>query len=182
MTRRLPARSASTALVLMGGGARAAYQVGVLRALASIRREVAAPRGNPFGIIAGTSAGAINAAALACQADRFDMAVAGLVNVWRGFSADQVYRADAFGVVRSGARWLTMLTLGWAVARWRRASPRSLLDNEPLAELLARAVPLERLPGLLADGYLQALAVTASSYTSGNHVTCLLYTSPSPRD
>ena len=171
MTDPTAARSASTGLVLMGGGARAAYQAGVLRALARIRREVCAPRHNPFGIIAGTSAGAINAAALACQADRFDMAVAGLVNVWRGFSADQVYRADAFGVVRSGARWLTMFTLGWALARWRRGNPRSLLDNEPLAELLAHAVPFDRLPGLLADGHLQALAVTASSYTSGNHVT-----------
>jgi NTE family protein len=165
------ARSASTGLVLMGGGARAAYQVGVLRAIARIRREVGAPRSNPFGIIAGTSAGAINAAALACQADRFDIAVAGLVNVWRAFSADQIYRADAFGVVRSGARWLTMLTLGWALARWRRASPRSLLDNEPLVELLERVVALERLPALLAEGHLQALAVTASSYSSGNHVT-----------
>ncbi len=164
-------RSATTGLVLMGGGARAAYQVGVLRALARIRREVGAARGNPFGIIAGTSAGAINAAAIACQADRFDMAVAGLVNVWRGFSADQVYRADAFGVVRSGARWLSMLTLGWALARWRRASPRSLLDNSPLAELLARVIPFERLPALLNEGHINALAVTASSYSSGNHVT-----------
>jgi NTE family protein len=164
-------RSATTGLVLMGGGARAAYQVGVLRALARIRREVGAPRGNPFGIIAGTSAGAINAAALACQADRFDLAVAGLVKVWREFSADRVYRADAFGVVRSGARWLTMLTLGWALARWRRSGPRSLLDNSPLAELLQQVIPLERLPALLNEGHLQALAVTASSYSSGNHVT-----------
>jgi NTE family protein len=158
-------------LLLMGGGARAAYQVGVLRALARIRREVGAPRANPFGIIVGTSAGAINAAALACQADRFDLAVAGVVSIWRNFSAEQVYRADAFGVVRSGARWLTMLTLGWALARWRRASPRSLLDNSPLAELLAGVVAVDRLPSLLASGHLQALAVTASSYTSGNHVT-----------
>ena len=140
--------SASTGLVLMGGGARAAYQVGVLRALARIRREVGAPRGNPFGIIAGTSAGAINAAAIACQADRFDTAVAGLVNVWRAFRADQVYRADAFGVVRSGARWLTMLTLGWALARWRRNGPRSLLDTEPLAQLLSQVIPFDRLPQL----------------------------------
>jgi NTE family protein len=163
--------SPPTGLVLMGGGARAAYQVGVLRALARIRREVGAPRENPFQIIAGTSAGAINAAAIACQADRFDTAVAGLVNVWRGFTADQVYRADAFGVVRSGARWLSMLTLGWALARWRRAGPRSLLDNSPLAELLARVIAIDRLPGLLNDGHLSALAVTASSYTSGQHVT-----------
>jgi NTE family protein len=164
-------RSAHTGLVLMGGGARAAYQVGVLRALARIRREVGAPHSNPFGIIVGTSAGAINAAALACQADRFDHAVAGVVDVWRHFSADKVYRADAFGVVRTGARWLTMLTLGWALARWRRASPRSLLDNSPLAELLGNVVAVERLPGLLAAGHLQALAVTASSYSSGHHVT-----------
>jgi len=164
-------RNAATGLVLMGGGARAAYQVGVLRALGRIRREVGAPRENPFGIIAGTSAGAINAAAIACQADRFDLAVAGLVNIWRHFTADQVYRADAFGVVRTGARWLTMLTMGWALARWRRASPRSLLDNSPLAELLAKVVAVDRLPALLNEGHLRALAVTASSYTSGNHVT-----------
>jgi len=165
------ARSATTGLVLTGGGARAAYQVGVLRALGRIRREVGAPARNPFGIIAGTSAGAINAAALACQADRFDHAVAALVDVWRHFRADQVYRADAFGVVRTGARWLTMLTMGWALARWRRASPRSLLDNSPLADLLQKVVAVDRLPALLEAGHLQALAVTASSYTSGNHIT-----------
>ena len=165
------AHRSRTGLVLMGGGARAAYQVGVLRALGRLRREVGAPRHNPFGIVTGTSAGAINAAALACQADRFDQAVAGVVQVWHGMHADAVYRADAFGVVRTGARWLTMLTLGWALSRWRRARPRSLLDNAPLADLLARAVPFDRLPGLLSAGHLDALAVSASSYSSGHHVT-----------
>ena len=123
-----------TGLVLSGGGARAAYQVGVLRAIARIRRETNAPRSrNPFGVIVGTSAGAINASALACHADHFDAAVQVLAQVWENFSAEQVYRADALGVIRSGARWLTMLSIGWAVARWRRAKPRSLLDNTPLA-------------------------------------------------
>jgi NTE family protein len=164
-------RSSATGLVLMGGGARAAYQVGVLRAVARLRREVGAPRHNPFGIIAGTSAGAINAAALACQADRFDEAVAAVAKVWHGFRAEQVYRADAFGVVRSGARWLTMLSLGWALQRWRRSSPRSLLDNTPLAELLSQVVAFDRLPALLEGGHINALAVTASSYSSGQHVT-----------
>ncbi len=163
--------SATTGLVLTGGGARAAYQVGVLKAIARIRREVGAPRHNPFGVIVGTSAGAINAAAIACHADRFDLAVAGIVHTWRHFSADQVYRADAFGVVRSGARWLTMLTMGWAIARWRKAKPRSLLDNSPLAELLQRVVHFERLPEMLAGGHLQALAISGSSYSSGDHVT-----------
>ena len=166
-----PGSHAKTGLVLTGGGARAAYQVGVLKAVARIRREVGASRHNPFGVIVGTSAGAINAAAIACHADRFDLSVAGLVNVWRHFSADQVYRADAFGVVRTGARWLTMLTVGWAIARWRRARPRSLLDNQPLGELLQRVVHLDRVPEMLKSGHLSALAITASSYSSGDHVT-----------
>ncbi len=165
------ARAATTGLVLTGGGARAAYQVGVLKAVARIRRETGAPRHNPFGVISGTSAGAINAAALACRADRFDHAVAGIYNVWRRFSADQVYRADAFGVVRTGARWLTMLSAGWALARWRRARPRSLLDNSPLADLLPQVIAFERLPAMLAGGHLQALAIAASSYSAGEHVT-----------
>jgi NTE family protein len=163
-----------TALVLSGGGARAAYQVGVLRALVRMRRQALGPVAqlrNPFGVICGTSAGAINAAAIACQADRFEAAVEVLAKVWQNFSVDQVYRADSLGVIRSGAQWLTMLSLGWVIARWRRARPRSLLDNTPLAELLQRLVPLQRLPLMLEQRQLHALAVTASSYSSGEHYT-----------
>ncbi len=160
-----------TGLILTGGGARAAYQVGVLVAIERLRREVGAPDTNPFPVIAGTSAGAINAAALAAGADDFRAAVRMLASVWRHFEAGQVYRADAFGVIRTGARWLTLFTAGWALARWRRARPRSLLDNAPLEELLRHLVPLERLPGLMAAGHLRALALTASSYTAGDHVT-----------
>jgi len=161
-----------TGLVLSGGGARAAYQVGVLKALMRLRREAGADDGpNPFDVICGTSAGAINAAALACQADDAERAVQDLCAVWENFRAEQVYRADSLGVIRSGAQWLTMLSVGWLVARWRRARPKSLLDNGPLADLLTQAVPLERLDALLAQGHLRALAVTASSYTSGEHVT-----------
>jgi len=159
-----------TGLVLTGGGARAAYQVGVLQALAQIRRD-AGVSGNPFDVITGTSAGAINAASLACMADRFDLAVDGLFELWSTLSVDQVYRADAFGVVRSGTRWMTMMSLGWAIRRWRKSSPRSLLDNQPLRELLERNVRFERLPRLFDMGRLRALAITGSSYTSGQHVT-----------
>jgi NTE family protein len=163
-----------TALVLSGGGARAAYQVGVLRALAKLRREALGPRLrllNPFGVISGTSAGAINAAALAANADRFEGAVEVIARVWQNFTAEQVYRADALGMVRSGARWLTMFSVGWVIARWRRVRPRSLLDNEPLAELLNKLVPIERVRTMLAERHLHALAVTASSYTTGEHYT-----------
>ena len=158
-----------TGLVLGGGGARAAYQVGVLHAIARLRREHASDserRRNPFGVICGTSAGAINAAALACAADSFDDAVAAIVRVWQDFHAEQVYRADSLGVIRTGANWLTLFSLGWVIARWRRARPRSLLDNTPLAGLLERMVLLDRLPRMLQRRHLQALAVTASSYTS----------------
>ncbi|HZV92223.1 MAG TPA: patatin-like phospholipase family protein, partial [Caldimonas sp.] len=117
-------------LVLTGGGARAGYQVGVLKAIAQLRREAGAvASGNPFPVITGTSAGAINAAALACRADDFDGAVAGICHVWENFRAEHVYRSDSLGVIRTGARWLTMMSIGWLIARWRRARPRSLLDN-----------------------------------------------------
>jgi|APFre7841882630_1041343.scaffolds.fasta_scaffold03750_2 NTE family protein len=161
----------TTGLVLTGGGARAAYQVGVLSAIAQIRHDCAAAQANPFPVIAGTSAGAINAAALACGSDDFDGTVAALREVWENFSAEQVYRADAIGMIGSGARWLTMLSIGWAIARWRRVRPRSLLDNAPLAGLLTRLVDTERLPTMMRQGHLQALAITASSYGSGLHVT-----------
>jgi NTE family protein len=161
-----------TGLVLTGGGARAAYQVGVLKAIAQIRRDcghIESP--NPFPVITGTSAGAINAAALACGADDFDRAVSSLCDVWENFRAEQVYRSDSLGVIRTGARWLTMMSIGWLIARWRRARPRSLLDNTPLELLLTGIVSPERLHRMMEEGHLKALAVTASSYGSGLHVT-----------
>lgn len=162
----------TTGLLLTGGGARAAYQVGVLEAIADIRLACGAgEQPNPFPIIAGTSAGAVNASALACGADNFDATVRMIAATWRGFHADQIYRADHLSMLRSGATWMTLLSLGWVLAKWRRIKPRSLLDNSPLHELLNRVVPLERLPYLIRKGHVRALAVTASSYSSGEHVT-----------
>jgi NTE family protein len=161
-----------TGLLLTGGGARAAYQVGVLEAIADIRLACGAQaQPNPFPIITGTSAGAINAAALACGSDNFDSTVRQVADAWRGFHAHDVYRADHLSMLRSGATWMTLLSLGWLLAKFRRIKPKSLLDNTPLSELLKQLVPLERLPLLVRQGHLQALAVTASSYSSGEHVT-----------
>jgi NTE family protein len=161
-----------TGLLLTGGGARAAYQVGVLEAIADVRAACGAINGpNPFPIITGTSAGAINASALACGSDNFDATVRLIANTWRNFHAHDVYRADHLSMLRSGATWMTLLSLGWLLAKWRRVKPRSLLDNTPLHDLLARLVPLERLPELIRQGHMQALAVTASSYSSGDHIT-----------
>ena len=168
----LPARTPITGLVLSGGGARAAYQAGVLEAIADLRIACGLPRQNsPFQVFCGTSAGAINAAALASGVDHFDDTVRRLASVWAHFHAEQVYRADSLSVMRSGAHWLSLVSLGWTVARWRKLRPHSLLNNEPLAELLKELVHLDRLPGLIREGKLGALAVTASSYTTGEHIT-----------
>lgn len=161
-----------TGLILTGGGARAAYQVGVLAAIAQILWEAGwPPARNPFDIICGTSAGAMNATALACRADNFGEGVQKLLDVWEHIAVDQVYRADSLGVLRSGARWLSLLSFGWLLRKWRAAPPASLLDNTPLVGLLHRMLDLPRLDAVMADGLLHALAVTASSYTAGNHVT-----------
>jgi len=175
---RLRLRTSPAALILMGGGARAAYQVGVLKAVAALLRD--ARRGmdpgiaqghNPFPILVGTSAGAVNATALASRSDNFQDAVAQLVAVWENFHAEQVYRSDMYGVMRTGARWLSLLSIGWIVRRSLRARPRSLLDNEPLRDLLSRLIDFSRIDLALERGHLRALAVGASSYSSGRHVT-----------
>src|SRR6185295_2642006 len=90
-------------LVLPGGGARAAYQVGVLRAIADLLPAKAA---NPFPVVTGTSAGAVNATAVAIHADRFRVAVGNLERVWRDFQVNQVFRADTASMLRSGLHWL----------------------------------------------------------------------------
>lgn len=159
-------------LVLTGGGARAAYQVGVLDAVSTILCEAGwAAEKNPYDIICGTSAGAINATALACHADDFCPGLKRVVHVWENFTAEQVYRADSLGVLRSGAKWLSLLSFGWLLRTWKANPPNSLLDNTPLVSLLNRMLNLPRLDAALADGKLHALAVTASSYTAGKHMT-----------
>ncbi|MBF8178993.1 MAG: patatin-like phospholipase family protein [Burkholderiaceae bacterium] len=159
-------------LVLTGGGARAAYQVGVLESVSAILCEAGwAPEKNPYDIICGTSAGAINATALACHADDFCPGLQRIVHVWENFTAEQVYRADSLGVLRSGAKWLSLLSFGWLLRTWKANPPNSLLDNTPLVSLLNRMLNLPRLDAALVDGKLHALAVTASSYTAGKHMT-----------
>jgi NTE family protein len=161
-----------TGLVLTGGGARASYQIGVLQAISSILAEQGWPdHTNPYDIICGTSAGAINAAALACHCDQFNEGLTKIAKIWENFQAEQVYRADSLGVLRSGARWLSLLSFGWLLRKWRTNPPNALLDNSPLNILLNRTLNFPRLDAALMDGKLHALAITASSYTAGHHIT-----------
>lgn len=153
-----------TALVLTGGGARAAYQVGVLTA---IREMLPDAQHNPFPILCGASAGAINATVLACWADNFGVGVDNLRRTWAGFHAGDVYRADAAGIAGTGARWLSALMLGWVA----RQNPKSLLDNAPLRRLLEQRLDFSRIDQAIASGALHSLSVTCSGYASGHSVT-----------
>jgi NTE family protein len=149
-------------LVLPGGGARAAYQVGVLKAIATLLPEAA----NPFPIMVGTSAGAVSAAALATEAYRWQRAVAGLDEVWANFHVKQVFRADAFSMLRSGLHWLGSLISGG----WLMPPPAALFDNSPLRALLEARIDWRELQVSLASGSLRALAVCATGYGSANSV------------
>lgn len=151
-------------LVLSGGGARAAYQVGVLKAIAEILPE-GSP--NPFRVITGTSAGAINAAALATFASDFQHGIYAIERVWNQFHVEQVYRADPAGVLACAGRFLWTLAFGMR----DRTTPVSLLDNAPLRELLTKTVQFKRVQECIDSGVLDALAITASGYTSGESVS-----------
>jgi NTE family protein len=149
-------------LVLTGGGARAAYQVGVLKA---VRDLLGNPIANPFPIVCGTSAGAINAATLAVFSDNFTRAVGNLLEVWENMHCDHIYRTDPWHIMKTGARWLSAMML------ISRNNPMSLLDNEPLRHMLQRNLPFERIQTHIESGALYAVCVTVSGYTSGQSVS-----------
>jgi NTE family protein len=149
-------------LVLTGGGARAAYQVGVVKA---VRDILGNPKRNPFPIVCGTSAGAINAATLAVYADDFSRGVGNLLEVWEHMRCEHIYRTDSWHIMRSGARWLSAMML------LSRRNPMSLLDNAPLREMLAKNLDFQRIQANIDAGALYAVCVTASGYTSGQSVS-----------
>ena len=155
-----------TGLILTGGGARAAYQVGVLKAIAEMlpRRTQ-----NPFPVICGTSAGAFNAVTLAVYAQSFRLGVQYLDKMWKNFEAHDIYRADPLGVFINSVRWLSGLVLnGLGINKLNRVS---LLDSSPLAELLDRALPSEKIQENIDLGVLHALSISASGYGTGQSVS-----------
>jgi NTE family protein len=151
-------------LILTGGGARAAYQVGVLRALAEL---LPADVHTPFPIICGTSAGAINAAVLAVDAADFRRGVRRLMAVWKNFRVHHVYRADPWGAFSNSVRWILAVLSGGRIA------PKgvSLLDNAPLGGLLAKHLDFGAIQRAIDAGQLSAFSITCSGYTSGQSVT-----------
>lgn len=162
-------------LLLTGGGARAAYQVGVLVAIAHALRKRGEGQdlsGHPFKILCGTSAGALNIATLASHPEGFLPAVLHLERIWSSFRAEQVFVADTIGLASSTGKWLSALTLGWLSGH----TPKALLDTSPLRRLLSRELDLSQIDRHLEARDLHAVAVTASSYSSGEHLT--FYSAP----
>ena len=156
-------QSPKIGLVLTGGGARAAYQVGVLLAIAEM---IPAHARSPFSIICGTSAGAINAAGLAMSATHFSTGVRQLQRVWGNLHVDMVHRADLLGLIQN-----TLRLLGSLFSSGLARKPLSLLDNTPLRSMLACRLPFRGIQRSIHAGALHALGITVWGYTSGQSVT-----------
>jgi NTE family protein len=149
-------------LILTGGGARAAYQVGVLKALSEIR-----PGPDwPFPIIVGTSAGAVSASILAANVTRWHQSIHEIEDVWANFRVQQVFRSDAVAMLRAGGRWMGSLLTGGAMG-----PPKSLLDNSPLRTLLSGVTDFDAVRVNVAHGHLRALALCATSYFTARSVS-----------
>jgi len=157
-------KNSKNALILTGGGARAAYQVGVLSAISKF-----SPRNHPlpFPIICGTSAGAINTTALACYASCFQLGVKKLEWVWKNLTTSRIYYSDpsrVFGHIIKGV-------LASFQADYANKTPRSLLNNMPLRLLLNEVVDYKRIDNNIRKQFLSAVSITASSYSSGDSIS-----------
>lgn len=151
------------ALMLPGGGARGAYQAGAMRALIEIHGR----GGNPFPIITGTSAGAINAAVLASHAHEFSRGVERLEYFWRSMHCSRIYRTGFWDALGSGLHWISSMVLGGLI----KVKPRSLLDNQPLADFLNHEFQREGTAQAIRQGALRAVSISASGYSSASAVS-----------
>ena len=148
-------------LVLTGGGARAAYQVGVIQALA----EMGHPTNSPFNIITGVSAGAINGSYMMSRADEFGVAAQGLWDLWANLESEKIYRTDPTAVASLGSKWLKTVGMGGLFSQKKRAN--HLLNTEPLRQLLQQELQLDRLSGFFKSGALRGGSFSATNYLTG---------------
>ncbi len=149
-------------LVVTGGGARGAYQAGVLKRIGEVKRVQA--RGNPFPIIGGASAGAINGTAIAAGSDDFARAANMTVSAWAGVKPSDVYRCGIFSQSRNSLTWMRDLSFGGLLGG---GHARSLLDASPLRHFLRQHLHCEQIQANIERGHLYALALSATNYTSG---------------
>ena len=151
---------------MSGGGARAAYQVGVLRRIAEISAKKS-PK-CPFDILCGASAGAVNAAAIASRFYDFHLAVQGLDRIWANMLVHHIYRTDVVSFIRITSAWASDLGLGAIIGAGK---VKSLLDTTPLQLLVKKVLTFDIVNEAILNGDLRAIAVTATSYSTGKAVT-----------
>tara|TARA_B100000586_G_scaffold228401_1_gene176586 strand:- start:379 stop:1506 length:1128 start_codon:yes stop_codon:yes gene_type:complete len=151
-------------LVLPGGGARGAYQIGVLKGINEILPDKVK---NPFSVISGTSVGAINASVIASKADSFIDAVDLLNHIWGNFNTNQVYKTDTLTMFKSSLHWLLTIVSGGTLVK----NPKSLLNNAPLRNLLSDNINLDNIRSNIDEDNLEAFAITAAGYSSRKSIT-----------
>jgi len=149
-------------LVMTGGGARGAYQAGVLKRIGELKRVQS--HGNPFPIIGGSSAGAINGAGLAMGCDNFTYATQVLAELWSRLKPDDVFRCDLLHQARNSITWILDLSFGAVLGG---GNAHSLLDATPLQRFLNKQLDCTRIRDNIKRGHLYALAISATNYTSG---------------
>lgn len=153
-------------LVLSGGGARGAYQAGVLQGVAEIATELGLEQ--PFKIITGVSAGAVNASYLASCRDGFQLATEKLVESWSKITAEDVFKTDAVTAGRLGFKFALDAAIG---AMYKKKLARSLLDTSPLKSYLEGNTDFSAIEENLERGHIDALAITAMNYTNSHSLT-----------
>ncbi len=149
-------------LVMTGGGARGAYQAGVLKRIGEIRRIQ--EEGNPFPIIGGSSAGSVNGGALAAGCDEFSIATKILAKLWAELRPSDIFRCDALSQARNSITWILDLSFGAVLGG---GNAKSLLDATPLRQFLAAHLDTSRIQDNIRRGHLYALAISATNYNSG---------------
>ena len=154
-------------LVLTGGGARAAYQVGALRAIADL--TAGGPRGTrPFQVVTGVSAGSVNSTAIAARTNDFPRAARELWSLWSTLTPDAIYRTDTKSLAAISGSWMRDLSLGGLVGV---NGINHLLDTAPLRRLLEARLETERIPDRILDGSLRGVATTATNYATGTAIS-----------
>jgi len=165
MTTATSNKCPRTALVLAGGGARGAYQVGVLGGLLEL--GVLAPSTSGLDVFVGSSAGAINSTMLAANAGDIGNGIATLEDLWRNVRAQDVFRTDVRSIGSTGARWAWDLTFGGAIGG---VQAKSLLDTSPLRKFLPKHISFKQLDSQIEQGALHALAIAATDLVDADGV------------
>jgi NTE family protein len=149
-------------LVMTGGGARGAYQAGVLKRIGEIRRVQT--DGNPFPIIGGSSAGAVNGGALAVGCDEFAIATKVLAKLWSELKPNDIFRCDVLSQARNSVTWILDLSFGAVLGG---GNAHSLLDASPLRRFLNKYLDCDHIQANIKRKHLYALAISATNYNSG---------------